>query len=85
MGFQRNGNLVGEPRRYVAIFIRYPRANTFPWATTARRAKTLRLWGDPPYVTRDLLLGRGLFLYWPHSWNSPFFGFPDFSRMKFIR
>ncbi len=57
----------------------------FPMGDNSPASQDARLWGDPPYVTRDLLLGRGLFLYWPHSWNSPFFGFPDFSRMKFIR
>lgn len=57
----------------------------FPMGDNSPASQDARLWGDPPYVTRDLLLGRGLFLYWPHSLNHPFFGFPDFSRMKFIR
>lgn len=57
----------------------------FPMGDNSPASQDARLWGDPPYVTRDLLLGRGLFLYWPHSLNYPFFGFPDFSRMKFIR
>lgn len=45
------------------------------------------------YVRRDLLIGRALFIYWPHSWNQidlgkvkiPFPMFPNFSRMKFVR
>jgi signal peptidase I len=57
----------------------------FPMGDNSPASQDARLWGEPPYVTGDLLLGRGLFLYWPHSWNKPFFGFPDFTRMKFIR
>lgn len=57
----------------------------FPMGDNSPSSQDARAWGNPPYVSRDLLLGRGLFLYWPHSWNSPIFGFPDFARMKFIR
>ena len=42
-------------------------------------SKDSRLWeqdseypGGPPleyYVRRDLLLGKALFIYWPHSWD----------------
>ena len=51
------------------------------------------------YVTRDLLVGKALFIYWPHSWDKipgtdglpmmrhgvwfPFF--PNFARMGFVR
>jgi signal peptidase I len=65
------------------------------------RSKDSRLWGDegpdpdypaPAYcVTRDLLIGKALFIYWPHSWDRtsrdgiwfPFF--PNFARMGFVR
>jgi signal peptidase I len=57
----------------------------FPMGDNSPSSQDARLWGEPAYVQRDLLLGRGLFLYWPHSLNRPVFGFPDFSRMKFIR
>ncbi len=57
----------------------------FPMGDNSPASQDARLWGDPPYVKRELLLGRALFLYFPHSLNRPVFGFPDFSRMKFIR
>lgn len=44
-----------------------------------------RVWDGPNYVERDLLIGRALFIYWPHSLNKPVKYFPNFKRMKFIR
>lgn len=53
------------------------------------------------YVRRDLLIGKAIFIYWPHGWETPihkelpfsFFGgeplrvpfYPNFRRMNFIR
>lgn len=59
-------------------------------------SKDSRLWegdGTEYYVRRDLLIGRALFVFWPHSWDRidigswaiPFPYFPNFSRMKFVR
>jgi signal peptidase I len=51
-----------------------------------------RLWPTQHFVERDLLVGKALFVYWPHPLNLPipFTGvgigvIPDFSRMGFIR
>jgi hypothetical protein len=57
-----------------------------------------RLWragpdGDEFYVSRELLTGKALFTYWPHSWdkitvagvNVPFPFFPNFAEMGFVR
>ena len=51
-----------------------------------------RLWGrDVHFVPRHLLVGKALFIYWPHSFNEvfstgiPFPFFPNFSRMGFVR
>ena len=44
-----------------------------------------RYWSEPVHVTREQLLGRALFIYFPHSWNRPVPFFPDFNRMQFIR
>lgn len=57
----------------------------FPMGDNSPASADARVWGEPAYVKRDLLLGRGLFLYWPHSLNRPIYGLPDFARMKFIR
>ena len=55
-------------------------------------SKDSRLWDESQfYVNRELLIGRALFVYWPHSWDKipgtpiPFPFFPDFGRMRFVR
>jgi len=42
-------------------------------------------WSDDSYVPRDLLVGKALVVFWPHSWNSPVPFLPNFKRMKLIR
>ena len=63
------------------------------------RSKDSRLWnprnGDAerPYyaVTRDLMIGKAIYIYWPHSFEKlpgtdvPFPFFPNFDRMQFVR
>ena len=62
------------------------------------RSKDSRLWTGHDeegrvehFVKRDLLVGKAVFVYWPHSWNRipgtriPFPFFPNFARMKFVR
>jgi signal peptidase I len=55
-----------------------------------------RLWeqrGHEYYVKRELLVGKALFIYWPHSWDEiqvgdwhiPFWFFPNFARMRLVR
>lgn len=59
-------------------------------------SKDSRLWesdGTEHYVRRDLLIGRALYVLWPHSWDRIDIGgwsipcpyFPNFTRMKFVR
>ncbi len=42
-------------------------------------------WWDKSYVPRDLLVGKALVVFWPHSWNSPIPFTPNLKRMKLIR
>ncbi len=52
-----------------------------------------RLWPCQNYVDRKLLIGKALFIYWPHSWNKvtiaghdiPFPFFPNFQKMGLVR
>jgi signal peptidase I len=50
-----------------------------------------RLWNEEKFVSRELLIGRALFVFWPHSFNRipgtsiPFPFFPNFAGMGFIR
>ena len=42
-------------------------------------------WSEASYVPRDLLVGKALLVFWPHSWNSPIPLLPNFKRIKLIR
>lgn len=42
-------------------------------------------WSDESYVPRDLLVGKAILVFWPHSWNSPVPFTPNVKRMKRIR
>ncbi len=44
-----------------------------------------RVWDGPKFVPRDMLIGRAMFIYWPHSLNYPVPFFPNFGEMGFIR
>lgn len=77
----------------------------FPLGDNSPQSKDARLWSDgshdtgyhspPPYVERELLIGKALVVYWPHGWrpSSPTLSrmtgnyafIPNFSQMKFIR
>lgn len=58
-------------------------------------SKDSRMWTeDEYYVDRELLIGKALFVYWPHSWDKiwigegdgiPFPFFPNFKQMRFVR
>jgi signal peptidase I len=43
------------------------------------------IWENHHYVERDLLIGKALLIYWPHTWNAPIPFVPKFSRMGPIR
>ncbi len=44
-----------------------------------------RVWDGPHHVDRQMLIGRAMFIYWPHTKNTPVRYFPNFESMKFIR
>ena len=43
-----------------------------------------RVWPGPHFVSREMLIGRAMFIYWPHTKNKPVPFFPNFESMKFI-
>ena len=69
----------------------------FALGDNSAKSQDSRLWtsttaiNNPWAIHRDLLKGKALFIYWPHSWNRipyvniPFPFFPNFSRMHFIK
>jgi signal peptidase I len=62
----------------------------FALGDNSAKSQDSRLW-FAPQIDRDLLKGKALFIYWPHTWdripyvNIPFPYFPNFSRMHFIK
>ena len=54
----------------------------FAMGDNSARSKDSRDWGVVP---RELLIGRAAFIYWPHSWNTPFPFFPNVRRMGIVR
>jgi signal peptidase I len=54
-----------------------------PLGDNSPASSDARYW-QTHYVDRRLLVGRAIFIYWPHSWNMPPF-FPNFRKMQPIR
>ncbi len=92
--------ILGDPRRWetpeaAEVFDRQTRTAAdirvfgpdqfFPMGDNSPSSLDARLWPEPAFVKRSQLLGRALFVFFPHTWNKPIPFLPDFSRMKFIR
>jgi signal peptidase I len=62
-----------------------------PYSQDSRLWGSLGIPGLRHYVERKLLIGKAMFIYWPHSFNKipglgiPFPFFPNFSDMGFVR
>ena len=57
----------------------------FPMGDNSPSSLDARVWGGPHVLPEDMLIGRTMYVYWPHSLNSPIPYFPNFGRMGFIR
>lgn len=57
----------------------------FPMGDNSPSSSDGRYWYQGEYLTRDLLIGKALFIYWPHSWNRPIPYQPNLKRMRPIR
>ena len=63
----------------------------FVLGDNSAQSKDGRLWGEEFWVNRELLIGKALFIYWPHSWDQvpgtriPLPFFPNFQRMHLVR
>jgi signal peptidase I len=56
----------------------------FPLGDNSPQSSDARYWHQH-YVERDLLIGKALLIYWPHTWNRPVPYMPNFRRMGPIR
>lgn len=64
----------------------------FPMGDNSPASQDGRTWPDgivkmstPNYVRRDLLIGKAMFVYWPHTWNRPVPFTPNPTQMRPIR
>jgi signal peptidase I len=84
------------PRRHVDFSLESKPSEPerfFVLGDNSPKSKDGRLWGTEYYVSRDLLIGKAVFIYWPHPrdeirtpWgNVPFPYFPNFGRMGLVR
>jgi signal peptidase I len=56
----------------------------FPLGDNSPQSSDARLWPES-FVDRDLLIGKAILIYWPHTWNRPIPFLPNFKRMRLIR
>lgn len=52
-----------------------------PLGDNSPQSSDARYWHGHNYVERDLLIGKALLIYWPHTWNRPIPYLPNFPRM----
>ena len=57
----------------------------FPMGDNSPSSLDARVWPGEKFVSDDMLIGRAMFIYWPHSLNKPIKFFPNFGRMGFIK
>jgi signal peptidase I len=56
-----------------------------PLGDNSPQSSDARYWQGHHYVERDLLIGKALLIYWPHTWNRPIPFIPNLPRMGPIR
>ena len=80
--------LFGETNRRHQAFV-LEKDQFMPLGDNSPQSYDARYWllpySDHHYVERDLLIGKALLIYWPHTWNRPLPFLPNVSRMGPIR
>ncbi len=56
-----------------------------PMGDNSPRSSDGRIWDGEKFLPREMLIGRAMITYWPHTLNKPVKYFPNFGRMGFIR
>ena len=75
--------IFNRPQSFKPMFELGPDAY-FPMGDNSPASQDARIWDGPKFVKDEMMIGRAMFIYWPHSLNSPKY-FPNFKRMGFIR
>ena len=66
------------------------RTSFFVLGDNSAQSSDGRLWVGEWWVERELLIGKALFIYWPHGWEIPYLPLPFnpvpyFQRMHLVR
>ncbi len=56
-----------------------------PMGDNSPQSNDARIWDGARYINDSYLLGKALFIYWPHARTTPLPFWPNFERMGFIR
>jgi signal peptidase I len=72
-----------ENRRYVEFALEEDQF--LPLGDNSPASSDGRYWYNHNYVERDLLIGKALLIYWPHTWNRPIPFTPNFPKMGPVR
>ena len=73
----------GGLRRFVEFDLEHDQF--LPMGDNSPASSDGRFWIGHHYVERDLLIGKALLIYWPHTWNRPVPFTPNFRKMGPVR
>lgn len=79
---KRNQNDVFELKKFPD---QPSRDQYLPMGDNSPRSSDARVWGSNHFVERSFLLGRAMYIYWPHVKPKPVPFTPNFERMRLIR
>ena len=74
-----------ERSQHTKPMYKLPEDGYFPMGDNSPASQDARIWDGPNFVRDDMMIGRAMLIYWPHSLNKPVKYFPNFERMGFIR
>ena len=77
--------LIFERRQHTEPMYILPEDAYFPMGDNSPASQDARIWDGPNFVRDEMMIGRAMLIYWPHSLNKPIKYFPNFKRMGFIR
>jgi len=77
--------LIFERQQHTEPMYIIPEDGYFPMGDNSPASQDARIWDGPNFVRDEMMIGRAMLIYWPHSLNKPIKYFPNFERMGFIR
>jgi signal peptidase I len=81
--WEPSGLFADNNRRHVEFHLE--KDQFLPLGDNSPASSDARFWENHHYVERDLLIGKALLIYWPHTWNRLIPFLPNFTKMQRIR